>query len=276
MIDLIKIRKDENYSGYFFHIANSRSGHNFIRNNIQSWIDGYDKKYINLESQPLSEIRPLISFFSESESLRILNLRSLLNWYSSIFYFFYGKKNTSPKKDWIFVTKSDINRNRELIRNPNVAILNDGQTKEELLKIISPSPISREFLESMLNHQIDSWLWIAKEFTGATNLLPDFVKIYYDEFFLSQKYRKEICRKINGSYNEDVLNRVTDAGGYSTFDGNKYVLKGNEMKTTERWKQWKPMHEYYRKFIMKHEAFDFYINNFDIPADEKAYIEKLL
>ena len=40
--DYIKITNDEYPSGYFFHLANSRSGHNFIKKNIQSWTNDID------------------------------------------------------------------------------------------------------------------------------------------------------------------------------------------------------------------------------------------
>ena len=65
--------------GYFFLLANSRSGHNFIRTNIESWTQG--RAHINLENKNIDETLNLVEELSrKNESIYVLNIRSLLNW----------------------------------------------------------------------------------------------------------------------------------------------------------------------------------------------------
>lgn len=268
---------------YFFLLANSRSGHNFIKGNIQSWTNDLEekhRKYVNLENPLLEDVRYTLGDFSRySGSIGVLNIRSLLNWYSSLFYFISRQPDKPlplgerPIQDKIFVKESDLEKNPSLVSNPNVVVLSEGQTRENFLYSIRSGAFSFEKADKFLNHQLNIWLFMATEFIGNTNTFSSFIKTYYDEFFLSREYRKNICDKVGGTYNESKLNKVTRAGKYSTFDGEKFQGRAQQMNVLERYKEWKPEHDKYLHILREHSALDFYLNNFEITEGEKIWLE---
>ena len=278
-----KIEEGEHPKGYFFHIANSRSGHNFIRKNVQSWTndpDGKFRKYVNLENSSVEKLHNTLSddetFTTYSDSIYILNIRNLLSWYSSFFYFhakYIGRQNKTIEdfKNKIIIYKSELAKNPKLEFNSNIIILDDGRSKEDYIK----GKIQVNNSTFHLPHNLDKWLGMAKEYTGETNYLPQFIKIYYDDFFISREYRKGICNKIGGVYDETELNLVPAAGGYSSFDRDNYQGKAQSMKVLERWKNWKTEHSTYLKFFREHEALEFYLNNFEVSDEERRFIDNI-
>jgi len=270
--------------GYFFHLANSRSGHNFIRKNIQSWINDPDeniRKYINFENQDVEKLHNTLSDDKSlgryPNSIYVLSIRNLLNWYPSFFYFhmkYLGKYNKTVEyfRNKVIVYKSEFDKNPKLTyNNPNLIVLDDGASKEDFIK--KQTRINDKIVNIPLN--FDRWLVIAKEFIGETNYLPQFVKIYYDDFFQSKEYRTAICGQIGGTYNENKLDYVTRAGGFSSFDGDSYQGRGREMNVLQRWKQWKPEHFKYLKLLKEHPALEFYLKNFDVSIEEKQFIDSI-
>ncbi len=88
---------------------------------------------------------------------------------------------------------------------------------------------------------IPTWESAAQEFYFP-EVLNRFkvVRLSYDDFADSKKYRMDICNQLGGIYNEKKLNSVPNAGSGSTFDGLDYDLRGSEMQTRTRYKQISP------------------------------------
>jgi len=280
-----KITNPDQYpGGYFFHAANSRSGHNFIKKNIQSWTDDIDeknRKFINLENKDVSKILQILlndkTIPTFPNSIYVLSVRDLLNWFTSYFYFqakhFNSANNVGEDyKNKIIIWESELEKNPHLECNPNIIIIPDNQDKTHFKEKRTDLTTS---IYDMFPKILDKWLILAKEFIGETNFLPQFVKVYYNEFFLSEEYRKSICDKVGGSYNDTVLNYVCKAGSYSTFDKDKFQGRAQSMNVLERYKLWKPEHGEYLTMLKEHEAMNFYLNNFEISTKEKQFIDSI-
>jgi len=273
-IESLKIKEGYSQIGYFFHLANSRSGHNFIRTNIESWTG--NRMHINLENKNIDETLNLVEQLPGFDSIYVLNIRSLLNWYSSFFYFAMKWDRSKEYKSRIFLTHEQILKNPSLEFKQGYLILAKGQTKEDYMKDrVRSFSFDSRFGEQFMINQLDKWLVIAREFKGESNHLHQFVKIYYDDFFMSQEYRKEICNKVRGSYNEKKLNYVTKAGEYSSFDRDLYDGKAQRMDVLRRWKNWKPEHTKYLVTLKEHPALEFHLENFDVSIEEKQFIDSI-
>jgi len=283
--EYVKITPNEYPLGYFFHLANSRSGHNFIKKNIQSWMgdkDQKNRKFTNLENRTISDVNQHLLndkyLHKHPNSIYVMSIRDILNWYTSLSYFHLNNINEVDTrrveyfKSKTIIYKSDLLKNPELEFDENIVILEDGRSKTEYLKKKTNQKYS---ISLNLSKGLDRWLEYAKEFTGETNHLPQFVKIYYNDFFKSNEYRKSICENLGGVYNESELNYVTKGGGYSTFDKDKFQGSGQQMNVLERYKEWKPEHHEYLKLLKEHTAFEFYLNNFDILPDEMDFINSI-
>lgn len=234
--------------GFFFLIANSRSGHNFVKQNINSWMGQVPKstvnkkfrRYTNFENfspQSFDEAIINIDMNEYPHSISFILTRDLLNWYASVIHFTHRPRLTD-----------------------------DGT------KILRPTNIKH------LRAYINSWTAITKEFYDETNYLPpDFIRVNYDEFFKSQEYRKNICNQIYGAeYNEDYLNITSPAGRGSSFDGVKYKNNASEMKVLERYKQMeKKYHHLWNVLVEFPETIELYLNNFNITDDQKEFVENL-
>ena len=294
--------EERHINGYFAHIGTSRSGHNFIKKNIFSYLNdpnGETRKYLNLENLYPSRFDVLyenVKFEDHPNSVYILTVRSLMNWYSSMMHFLTKNRaingenllyKPGPKilnalrelENKQLVNQSTVDKNPEMLADPNVVIIPDDFVFEK------PTPDGEiitsmdEFLNDTVNKTIDRWLAIAKEFKGVTNYVPGFVKVYYDQFFVDQEYRKNICSQVNGSYNENEIEVVSKAGGGSSFDLTTFDGHASDMKVLERYKQWKikglEEPNPFLKYIKTHEALDFYLNNFDVPEEEKKFIDNI-
>lgn len=81
------------------------------------------------------------------------------------------------------------------------------------------------------------WEKYAKEFLGRTNELnAPKTFISYNDWFSCEEYRRAICHRVGGSYNEAGLKEVVPFGGGSSFDGWSYSGQANKMKTLDRYK----------------------------------------
>ena len=276
--------------GYLAFMAASRSGHNFIKFNVFSWLGETEVpkwKYVNLENMTSVRFeedlnKRNINLADYPKSIFLLNVRSLMNWYTSFFFFFnraYQNKMNKVSPDFldkkIFMTLDHFNeqlkRNPKFNENPHIVAL-DGITKEEYIQMQTTFPLAhKDRTEKALN----AWLSNAREVKGETNYLPQFTKIYYDEFVVSREYRMKICREIGGTYNENVLNKVAAGGGGSTFDKKFFDGRASQMKVLERWKIWGNSHREYLELLRGHEALDYYIDNFDVTAEEKQFIKSI-
>lgn len=257
------------------------------------------RKYLNLENYNPAHFHLQysgVSFENYPNSIYVLTVRSLMNWYSSMMHFIMRERSingnnvvyklSEKKKAAIrdfagkqFVDQATVDANPEMLKDHNIVIvppdfeLNSTNRDGEIVKTVD------EFINNRVNRLLDKWLNIAKEFKGETNYVPGFVKVYYDQFFVDETYRRDICSQINGVYNENELNVVARAGGGSSFDQTTYDGRASDMKVLERYKQWEINglgdDNPFLNHIKTHEAIDFYLNNFDVPDEEKTFIDNL-
>ena len=140
----IRIRGKHKF-GHLIHIANARSGHNFVRNNIFSWTDEggmHTRRHYNLENFPpefyIGSTQEC-DFNKYPHSIFVIQTRDLLNWFASYCSFlsvngnskfkeyhlelwlriakeFYGETNYLPQK-FIRILYDDFFRSEEYRRN---------------------------------------------------------------------------------------------------------------------------------------------------------------
>jgi len=275
-------------NGCFWLISSCRSGHNYIKNNIESWFDN-SRYYIDLEQiNPINfseeETYTMITPELYSTSFKIVNVRDLLNWYiAAVFLINRYKRNpnkikTHPKIEnlkWEW----EIEQNKNLSYNPFNVVIPNEFTKERIMEIYyNPNGRFGERLpiEERAKKLINNWCDITKEFLGITDYVKGSIGVHYDEFFQSQSYRISICNKLGGQYNEKELNKVTEIGDYSTFDKDKFQNRAQEMNVLERYKLWDTLEENREllSLLKNHEALELYLNNFDVNDDKKRFIDK--
>ena len=122
------------------------------------------------------------------------------------------------------------------------------------------------------------WEIITKEVFNETNIIKNKISIIYDEFKLNSHYRKKICNKINGDYNEDQLNIVPHYGYYSSFDGDSYQNIGNKMETDKRYEYFlnNDGKDIYFDVLKKHpNAISLYEKYFNITNKQKEIINSI-
>ncbi|HUW89609.1 MAG TPA: hypothetical protein VMV43_03745 [Candidatus Nanopelagicaceae bacterium] len=269
---------------YFWEISVPRSGHFFIKNNIESWLDN-PFEFINLENfspkdfpnhETICKLDPNIY----SNSLKIIVLRDLLNWFTS--YCFYSINNPPNVIRGIVPLLKHVKWEGEFIEKDlkdsgKLHIITNDWDKDDYLDYCHrPNRLLEDWnTEKRIKNLIEMWTQIAKEFLGITNYVKDSIEIYYDDFFRSKNYRKKICSRIGDNYNEKKLNYVPSAGSFSSIDSDLYQGRGQEMKTLERYKIWytDEINRDFLNFLKGSEALDLYMNNFDVNEDKKKFIE---
>jgi len=223
---------------YFIMIANSRSGHNFVKENIMSWRNEenfHPSNYINLENVHPKDFKERTKEYELEKYpplIPILQTRDLLNWFASLIHF--------------------VSRERYWKSQPDIR-------------------------EKIKKHAL-AWIAINKEFYGETSYLSDkWIHVSYDDFFLSPEYRKNICQEISGAeYNENRLNVVTPNGGGSSFDSINYQGKASEMLVLERYKQVSEEHQHVWKVLKEYpEAIELYLKYFDVSDEKKLFIDNI-
>lgn len=115
---------------------------------------------------------------------------------------------------------------------------------------------------------IPYWEHITYEFYHLTDFLigHDVVRVRYEDFFTSRKYRIKVCDQLGGVYNEDRLQTVSVGGKGSSFTEMEYQGKASEMKTLNRYEQVNPV-MYERLFHHRPDLWDFY---FQYQATEQS------
>lgn len=266
--------------GYFLNVASSRSGHNFIKDNIQSWTGDLNRSkryYENMENMIPENVVTYISSVDLSlypNSIKILLLRDLLNWFSSISHFLLrnieiGKRHNQNLLYKNIVHAKDLGPDR---KDPDIVIIPDDMTKEQFIENIKNQ---KRDIPKRLGYFLDRWLCMAEEWIGKTSYIPEFTRVYYDDFFQSREYRKRICSEIGGQYNETHLNIVTRMGKYSTFDEDKFQGRAQQMKVLYRYNEWIPQNSHYLNVLKEHEALEFYIENFELNEDKRKFIDSI-
>jgi len=80
------------------------------------------------------------------------------------------------------------------------------------------------------------WVKYARAFTGDAELPEGTLCVSYNKFLADLSYRKEISKRVGGTFDDSSLDIVDDNGGGSSFDGTEYNGSGREMPVMERWR----------------------------------------
>lgn len=164
------------------------------------------------------------------------------------------KKELSGNTKLLVLSYEDVSLNDGIIEVPaykfsenhkfvNVILLRDFYNflasrigiLESIKKAGVRNPIQKVSLEEVKN----LWKQYAKEYQGKTNFIKESLSVSYNDWYKSKDYRDELLRDLFGvnSINKDKdLNKVSDHGRGSSFDGLTYDGRANEMKVLERWK----------------------------------------
>lgn len=224
-------------------ISNSRSGHNFVKNNILSWLGVFKDsdlfktkfeyehmRYFNLEQTTpymLDQKMKKKGVKINEINLMVTLLRDYLNWLAS----------------YTLLCRDMMNRKRP----------------------------QASFAE--LSTSIKIWTILAKKMYEN----PDKGMFYvnYDFFRTDRGYREKLCERIDGKYNEDFLNKMSKQGYFSSFDGHTYANNASEMKLDERYLQILDTQDkdVYLKILKRNEeALRVYLKYFKVNEEKKRFI----
>lgn len=233
------------------YIANWRSGHNFIKNNLMSWKNFDNCFEIENDSPENFEYYCQKRKFNIADKrIVVISTRDLLNWFASLYIF--GFKGYTMGRQLAFKTQD-----KHLISRYYLRKYEDNNT---------------------LLERLNAWNGISKEVFNETNYFEDGVKIAYEKFKNEKTYRQNICEQIGGIYNEDNLNKVPRNGAHSTWDNRDFQFKGTEMKTEERYLKMLEHEEAgnWMKVLSKvPHVLDTYERNFELIDTQKEVLEKI-
>jgi len=80
--------------------------------------------------------------------------------------------------------------------------------------------------------------------------------IFYDKWFASKKYRKEITDSLGLHFTDAALNQTSPFGGGSSFDALIYLKNASEMNVLNRYKQMEDNEDYQQIIQNNEEAID--------------------
>ena len=97
--------------------------------------------------------------------------------------------------------------------------------------------------------KVCQWYWEVRKESDNKGYYKNWVVIRYDTFVESEKYRREICDLLEGTYSEEKLEFVPANGGHSSFDGKKFQGGGTKMNVLNRADD--IMHTEHRELFLK-------------------------
>ena len=242
---------------YFIMIASSRSGHNFVKNNILSWLGIFNEEDANTTRKKYGETHYL-NF--ENTTQRAMNRKLELNkvYSKNILYVILVRDYLNWVASYILLVKDKKERGIEKLHGIGELYGNPLENMESAILI---------------------WNMLVKEVYTETNYLPIAIKANYDCFRKYQEYRKEICKDIGGEYNEEYLNRVAKQGFYSSFDGLDYKYEAQKMKVDERYLQIMETDckdDYIKVLKSNNEALHLYKTYFNISQDKIDFLKDII
>ncbi len=83
---------------------------------------------------------------------------------------------------------------------------------------------------------IQIWKGHAQEFLGDTKIIPNAKFIVFDLWCTQREYRDRVAEDLALTKDDNMVLRMSNAGGGSTWDGMKFDGKANKMKVRERWR----------------------------------------
>jgi len=110
----------------------------------------------------------------------------------------------------------------------NILILRDP------FNIFASLLFSKRINQNNIEKYIKLWKNHAKNYLNCKK--DNFIAINYNQFVSSKKYRDELAVKLNIESNEGILKKVAYNG--SSFDGHKFNGNAQNMKISERWKNY--------------------------------------
>jgi hypothetical protein len=133
-------------------------------------------------------------------------------------------------------------------------------------------------LKGRLRHGVQCWHEIGKEYFGETDYLGgEFIRVFYDDFFAREDYRKDVCDCLGGEYNERVLNELPNAGRYSSFDGDRLQGSAQDMLTLKRYEMVDPtLHHYFQLLSEIPGVLDLYTTYMPINQDKNEFLKLCL
>lgn len=201
-------------------------------------------------------------------------------------YRIYNSKNIMLKQQDVDPGKINVtiinyeNRNLAKFDPPKFKICADKV--EHILLLRDPYNTAASLLKNqyVLEHSnfrvpmyniAQQWIQYAKEYFGLTQHLPEStIKIGFRQWLTDAEFRKSIADHLGLEYNDEGLNKLSDYGGGSSFDGMNYDGRTQEMDLFNRCKEFaenpryikmvnnRNMHKLYKRIL---EASD----NGDIP-----------
>jgi len=83
------------------------------------------------------------------------------------------------------------------------------------------------------------WKIYAREFLGETHHLPaGTMHISYNEWFVSELYRRRLAESFGFDYTEKGLDEVPQYGGGSSFEGRAFQNRASAMDVLNRWRHY--------------------------------------
>jgi len=150
-------------------------------------------------------------------------------------------------KDWLFMSYEDFDPSCYF---PSfVQSLHVGNSSRIVNVLVIRDPFNH--LASLLkDHQrtrrrhdyskfVGTWKACAKEALGETNFVPDKYCILYNRWFADPEYRKRVAAHFGTAGDDGSLATVSPNGKGSSFDGNAFDGRAQEMEVLLRWKQFK-------------------------------------
>lgn len=81
------------------------------------------------------------------------------------------------------------------------------------------------------------WKAYAREFLGESSFLPvDTVKISFNSWFQDPDYRSRVAAELGLDHTDRGLDEVSKDGGGSSFTGQQFHTRAQDMKVLERWR----------------------------------------
>ncbi|MBI4026214.1 MAG: hypothetical protein HY360_14600 [Verrucomicrobia bacterium] len=149
---------------------------------------------------------------------------------------------------------SDMEGNRWGTRlGPSDRVFNVLVVRDPLNMFASRMRHKSPHISNLTEDSINRWKQHAREHLSRSELLPaDTIHIFYNAWFESAEYRKDLAKRIGMPFNDKALNVVAQWGGGSTFNKLSYDGNAQAMGVLTRWKdcQDDPV---YRSLILEDE-----------------------
>lgn len=227
-------------------ISNSRSGHNFIKINFLSWLGVLEED----------------DFYKSKNNYRGFKYLNL--------------ENSTPYMLKQKMHSAGINPNSN---NLILTVIRDYLNWLASYTLLCRDAMNRKnpYADfTMIDPSISLWVKLAKFIFEEKNK-NGIISVNYDCFRKREDYRKLLCSKIGGNYNENFLYKVTKQGFFSSFDGKKHKNNSLEMNLDERYLMILDTDEaqiYMDALRRNPEALGIYLKHFNVDDKKRNFIQE--